>query len=65
LTRDYISAWAAQSRRDGQSLNAMAVELLECAFDAYNQVEAYSNESVDVLGDPGFVVLKKGQERFV
>ena len=39
---DRIAAWA---RRDDQSLNAMAVELLECALDAYDGVEAEDTQA--------------------
>jgi len=37
---DRLARWA---QRDGRSLNAAALESLECALDAYDSVEAEQN----------------------
>lgn len=37
-----IASWA---RRDGQSLNAMTLEMLECALDSWDEVEARETEA--------------------
>jgi hypothetical protein len=39
---DRLAAWA---RRDGQSLNSMTCELLECALDAWDEVDTVETEA--------------------